>query len=249
MWSPKSVLRATCLALAGCLFPHAVLADPITLVNAERQVRALIGQTENRQVDQDALVAQQNDGTIGAFSALSSDISNLRQLTGMTQVRTLTSGETFDKVPLADSRYTVTFQLTSPQSYNLFGNYGVEATVTGQGGITQPLAIAQFLLATYDPVRGVADSAIFNDVFSAHNSTSGVVNRSGLLDPGFYAVHFSALAEGSEGIGVSSAGTGLSFRFELQDSDLAATPEPATLTLLGTGAVGLLMSRRRKRAA
>lgn len=71
---------------------------------------------------------------------------------------------------------------------------------------------------------------------------------SGVLQPGRYNLSLDFLSN-TIGIGTGGTQAGFNFAFGLNDVGAAATPEPASILLLGTGFVGLIRRQYRKRMA
>jgi hypothetical protein len=129
--------------------------------------------------------------------------------------------------------YTATFQVTSPTAYLLT----VSGTTSTSSTYSFASDLAQGIVRLEDSKGDIL--AAFQSR-SANNGTSasgtGPITAAGILAPGTYTFFAETyLTSGSSGIGGSSESATVNSSLQLT----AATPEPATLTLLGLGAVGL----------
>jgi len=240
-------LMGTVMLLA---WPMRAAADPISIIAATRRLAVLAKVTDANGSDRHTLIQEQGDALTAATSAttgssnassvatLVSNISDPTHFTGRA-----TADVTFATIGSADlsasSDFAVDFRLEESQSF-MFGS-----TFVGSGQHDTGSTISR---ASWTASLSSGWTTVFNDV----SSDSAIVRKTGVLLPGNYhlLVEAAALrltfpptlppASGAEG-------ATFDFTFDLAPVAVAATPEPATLTLVGTAALGIIGTTRRRR--
>ena len=215
----RRFFRAAAIVIAAAVFAPAVAtADPIYL-SSTRRVYVELGATMPNQ----QMVAPDNGPFSAAVSLSDGDLSasalqaSVLSPNGIFGAGATRVGETLSTSALAINQLLVNFSLATAHAYSF------AATIAGSssGGYLAPAGSATSIFAI--PAQSAAD-----------------VRYAGLLPPGQYQflVGLTSLAGRPQG----------SFQVSLQltEPNVAPTPEPATLLLLGSGGA-LLMTRARRR--
>jgi hypothetical protein len=223
----------------------AASADPISIISNVRVTRARVEVSDTSGSAFDSATDQNHSPLIATASAsttLSSATSNATLTTefgntlnwfGAGTANSLVS-TTGTGTIFAGSEFLATFDVLAPLDYAFNGTFDAEVSPTGGAPPNRGVSTWGFQLAR-------AGDPVFSGV------GTGPATRSfmGLLNPGRYDL---SLATEQDAEVASRAGFGrgaFSFTFDMTPVDVAATPEPASLLLIGTGLAGVFGWRRR----
>lgn len=225
----------------------AVRADPIRIVSLGRVAiaGAMIpgvafdedAQRDTNQVDALARVASGADGAAGTSSLIGGSSAQGGQLFGLGSAvaRSETIAQPADAH--ASARFSTTFETTTALTYDF------AAAFASGGQHTSGLGPYQFgnWTAVLRPSRFGRDSALF--AFDAYDDQ--FVRERGVIPAGRYDFQIGAQSMGNSTGGLALGFADFDFSLRLMPPDVAATPEPDSAVLLGTGMISLFGLWRR----
>ena len=217
----------------------AVRADPIRIVSLGRAaiVGAMIpgvafdedAQRDMPQIDALARVASGADSANGTASLISGSSAQGGQFFGLGSAvaRSETIAQSADAH--ASARFSSTFETTIALTYDF------AAAFASGGQHTSGVGPYQFgnWTAVLRPSRFGRDFALF--AFDAYDDQ--FVRERGVIPPGRYDFQIGAQSVGNSTGGLALGFADLDFSLKLMPPDVAATPEPDSAVLLGTGMI------------
>jgi hypothetical protein len=232
------------LGFALLVHPLAAAGDPITLVASTRSVAvdAVLGTRSadpgviyNQPAMTNTITLTGGEGAATASAALISQVAPSDGVfSGSGGTAASHQTQTVNGGGHAQADYGVLFDLTAAQQFDFSAAF---ATIGGEAGTRSLWAVE----LTYYP------GPTANPVFTVGGTDTRDLWSTGLLQPGRYGLFLQTV---SDAFGTGAGGTSAHFSFSLTlaDPQLAPTPEPGSMLLLGSGLLGLLArSRMRNR--
>jgi hypothetical protein len=229
------------LAFVFLAAPVPVYADAITLLAAARAVFAEAAVVPvnpfgtplyNQPVLTTEMKVDTANGSSAAVASLTSVIdAGTGQFSGQGSTSLSHTSTTVASGGHTQVDYGVAFELTEPQYFV----FAADVLVSGAHTSSRSLWFAD--LFTY-PTEETSISS-----FQFWGRESGDLQASGLLLPGQYKFSFGS-SSSSFFAGTGGSATAFTFNLSVMDPAVAATPEPASMVLLGTGVLGILARRR-----
>jgi hypothetical protein len=233
--------------MSMAIAPFAVRADPIRIVSLGRITiaGAMISgvafdedaQRDMPQVGAFARVTSGADSAAGTSSLIAGVSPQIGEFFGLGSAgtRSETAGQPADGH--ASSRISTTFETSTALSYDFvaaFGSSGQQTSGTGPYHFGNWTAVLR-------PTRLGRDSALFS--FDAYDDR--FVRERGVIPPGRYDFQIGAQAVGNSTGGLAVGFSEFNFSLNLTTFDVAATPEPNSQVLVGTGMISLFGLWRR----
>jgi hypothetical protein len=231
-------------------------ADPITTITLQRRAAtgasvAVLGadvegdderNDENLLFIQSAAALELNAavGTAALASALSNDshrLSGSGATTATAQSPVAGNGTNAGASGFVSLSWE--FRLDQTHQFDFDGSFEANAVQFGRSN-----AAASWNMS----LTGTPNSGPPATVFSHSGSAAEATAERGLLTPGLYTFEFSSGSGSVSDVGNGSGATNFAFTLDLSQA-ATPTPEPATVVLLGSGLLTLVVSRRRTMGA